>query len=205
MVNYFEKKWEMVRLFSSSSIVICFAPGAMWETPTLAQMPGLRWKEHRSAGPARRAGIRRRRMNIDSVKINTSLIMVREWTIPNGWRMDRGLPQLNGQLSHLWQSLIWRQKAWPGCRRTRFFARRAEISWTTSCQSLVGHSGATLLFPSWPTGPQKQTRVESGDCQGVEGRVESVETKKKRCKTVKNKLKAAQFFQCSLNLNQTSM
>ena len=34
-----------------------------------------------------------------------------------------------------------------------------------------------------------------GGCQGVEGRVESVETKR-RCKTVKNKLKAAEFLQC---------
>jgi serpin B len=35
-----------------------------------------------------------------------------------------------------------------------------------------------------------------GGCQGVEGRVESVETKR-RCKTVKNKLKAAEFLQCT--------
>merc|ERR1712038_983495 len=34
-----------------------------------------------------------------------------------------------------------------------------------------------------------------GGCQGVEGRVESVATKR-RCKTVKNKLKAAEFLQC---------
>jgi len=34
-----------------------------------------------------------------------------------------------------------------------------------------------------------------GGCQGVEGRVESVQTKR-RCKTVKNKLKAAEFLQC---------
>merc|ERR1712165_453201 len=34
-----------------------------------------------------------------------------------------------------------------------------------------------------------------GGCQGVEGRVESRETKT-RCKTVKNKLKAAEFLQC---------
>merc|ERR1712117_519879 len=34
-----------------------------------------------------------------------------------------------------------------------------------------------------------------GGCEGVEGRVESVETKR-RCKTVKNKLKAAEFLQC---------
>merc|ERR1711910_198273 len=34
-----------------------------------------------------------------------------------------------------------------------------------------------------------------GGCQGVEGRVESVQTKR-RCKTVKNKLKAAKFLQC---------
>merc|ERR1712218_64234 len=34
-----------------------------------------------------------------------------------------------------------------------------------------------------------------GGCQGVEGRVESVATKR-RCKTVKNKLKAAEFPQC---------
>jgi len=35
-----------------------------------------------------------------------------------------------------------------------------------------------------------------GGCQGVEGRVESVQTKR-RCKTVKNKLKAAEFLQCT--------
>merc|ERR1711963_206603 len=34
-----------------------------------------------------------------------------------------------------------------------------------------------------------------GGCQGVEGRVESVQTKR-RCKTIKNKLKAAEFLQC---------
>merc|ERR1712038_373350 len=34
-----------------------------------------------------------------------------------------------------------------------------------------------------------------GGCQGVEGRVGSVQTKR-RCKTVKNKLKAAEFLQC---------
>merc|ERR1712110_1180811 len=34
-----------------------------------------------------------------------------------------------------------------------------------------------------------------GGCQGVAGRVESVQTKR-RCKTVKNKLKAAEFLQC---------
>merc|ERR1712223_1015483 len=34
-----------------------------------------------------------------------------------------------------------------------------------------------------------------GGCQGVEGRVASVQTKR-RCKTVKNKLKAAEFLQC---------
>merc|ERR1712177_160506 len=34
-----------------------------------------------------------------------------------------------------------------------------------------------------------------GGCQGVEGRVESVQTKR-RCKTVKNELKAAEFLQC---------
>merc|ERR1711962_505503 len=34
-----------------------------------------------------------------------------------------------------------------------------------------------------------------GGCQGVEGRVESVQTKR-RCKTVKNKLEAAEFLQC---------
>ena len=113
MVNYFEKNGKWSDSFVPPLLLsVLNSPGAMWETPTLAQMPGLRWKEHRSAGPARRAGIRRRRMNIDSVRINTSLIIVREWTIPNGWRIDRGLPQLNGQLSHLWQSLIWRQKAW---------------------------------------------------------------------------------------------
>ena len=113
MVNKFEKNGKWSDSFVPPLLLsVLNSPGAMWETPTLAQMPGLRWKEHRSAGPARRAGIRRRRMNIDNVKINTSLIMVREWTIPNGWRMDRRLPQLNGQLSHLWQSWIWRQKAW---------------------------------------------------------------------------------------------
>ena len=35
-----------------------------------------------------------------------------------------------------------------------------------------------------------------GGCQGVEGRVESVQTKKRRCKTVENKLNAADFLQC---------
>merc|ERR1712213_210279 len=35
----------------------------------------------------------------------------------------------------------------------------------------------------------------AGGCQGVEGRVESVQTKR-RCKTIKNKLKAAEFLQC---------
>lgn len=36
-----------------------------------------------------------------------------------------------------------------------------------------------------------------GGCKGVEDRVETPETKKK-CKTIKNKLKAAEFLQCSL-------
>merc|ERR1712203_1336213 len=49
-----------------------------------------------------------------------------------------------------------------GCGRTELFARRAETSSTTSCQSLAGHSGVTLRLPSWSTGLQRQTQVESG-------------------------------------------
>merc|ERR1711971_1483708 len=49
-----------------------------------------------------------------------------------------------------------------GCGRTVLFARRAKISSTTSCQSLVAHSGATMQLPNWPTGLQKQTPVASG-------------------------------------------
>merc|ERR1712066_280163 len=49
-----------------------------------------------------------------------------------------------------------------GCERTGLSARRAEISSTTLCQNLAAHSGATLQLLSWLTGPQKQTRVESG-------------------------------------------
>merc|ERR1712233_216890 len=49
-----------------------------------------------------------------------------------------------------------------GYVRTGLFARRAKTSSITSCQSLAGLSGATLLLPSWQTGPQKQTQVESG-------------------------------------------
>jgi len=49
-----------------------------------------------------------------------------------------------------------------GCERTGLFVRRAKTSSITSCQSLAGISGATLLPPSWQTGPQKQTQVELG-------------------------------------------
>merc|ERR1712025_401841 len=49
-----------------------------------------------------------------------------------------------------------------GYVRTGLFVRRVKTSSITSCQSLAGISGATLLLPSWQTGPQKQTQVESG-------------------------------------------
>merc|ERR1712112_768509 len=49
-----------------------------------------------------------------------------------------------------------------GYVRTGLFARRVKTSSITSCQSLAGISGATLLLPSWQTGPQKQTQVELG-------------------------------------------
>merc|ERR1712099_176996 len=64
-----------------------------------------------------------------------------------------------------------RARSLTGCERTELSAKRAKTSSTTSNSSGVG------------------------GCQGVEGRVESVQTKR-RCKTVKNKLKAAEFLQC---------
>merc|ERR1711913_96754 len=72
-------------------------------------------------------------------------------TSPTHWTTQPSVTKLNPKARSL-----------TGCGRTGLSARRAEISSTTLCQSLAAHSGATLQLPSWPTGPQKQTRVESG-------------------------------------------
>merc|ERR1712088_14813 len=72
-------------------------------------------------------------------------------TSPTRWTTQSSVTKLNPKARSL-----------TGCGRTELFARRAETSSTISCQSLVELSGATLQLPSWPTGPQKQTQVESG-------------------------------------------
>merc|ERR1712130_606649 len=72
-------------------------------------------------------------------------------TSPTRWTTQSSVTKLHPKARNL-----------TGYVRTGLFARRAKTSSITSCQSLVGLSGATLLLPSWQTGPQKQTQVESG-------------------------------------------
>merc|ERR1739842_201303 len=72
-------------------------------------------------------------------------------TSPTRWTTQSSVTKLNQKARSL-----------TGCGRTALFARRAKTSSTTSSQSLVGNSGATLQLPSWTTGLQKQTRAEWG-------------------------------------------
>merc|ERR1719367_890693 len=72
-------------------------------------------------------------------------------TSPTRWTTQSSVTKLNPKARSL-----------TGYVRTGLFVRRAEISSITSCQSLAGISGATLLPPSWQTGPQKQSQVELG-------------------------------------------
>merc|ERR1719151_186757 len=72
-------------------------------------------------------------------------------TSPTRWTTQSSVTKLNPKARSL-----------TGCGRTGLFARRAKTSSTTSSQSLVELSGATMQLPSWMTGLQKQTRVEWG-------------------------------------------
>merc|ERR1712203_1072968 len=90
-------------------------------------------------------------------------------TSPTRWTTQSSVTKLNPKARSL-----------TGCGRTELFARRAETSSTTSCQSLAGHSGVTLR-PQLADWSAEANSSGVGGCEGVEGRVESVETKR-RCK-----------------------
>merc|ERR1711884_159498 len=86
------------------------------------------------------------------------------------------------------KKLDWLRKNRALCEESRDFFDNFQ---SKSCGSLWCDYAAPQLA-AW-TAEANSSGV--GGCQGVEGRVESVQTKR-RCKTVKNKLKAAEFLQC---------
>merc|ERR1712209_189046 len=86
------------------------------------------------------------------------------------------------------KKLDWLRKNRALCEESKDFFDNFQAK---SCGSLWCDYAAPLLA-DW-TAEANSSGV--GGCQGVEGRVESVQTKR-RCKTVKNKLKAAEFLQC---------
>merc|ERR1712168_1035536 len=86
------------------------------------------------------------------------------------------------------KKLDWLRKNRALCEESKDFFHNFQ---SKSCGSLWCDYAASQLA-DW-TAEANSSGV--GGCQGVEGRVESVQTKR-RCKTVKNKLKAAEFLQC---------
>merc|ERR1712223_1049443 len=86
------------------------------------------------------------------------------------------------------KKLDWLRKNRALCEESKDFFDNFQ---SKSCGSLWCDYAAPQLA-DWSA---ESTSSGIGGCQGVEGRVESRETKT-RCKTVKNKLKAAEFLQC---------
>merc|ERR1712117_517186 len=86
------------------------------------------------------------------------------------------------------KKLDWLRKNRALCEESKDFFDNFQ---SKSCGSLWCDYAAPQLA-DWTA---EANSIGVGGCQGVEGRVESVQTKR-RCKTVKNKLKAAEFLQC---------
>merc|ERR1712020_615314 len=86
------------------------------------------------------------------------------------------------------KKLDWLRKNRALCEESRDFFNNFM---SNSCESLWCDFAAPQLA-DWSA---ETNSSGVGGCQGVEGRVESVQTKR-RCKTIKNKLKAAEFLQC---------
>merc|ERR1712020_624803 len=86
------------------------------------------------------------------------------------------------------KKLDWLRKNRALCEESRDFFNNFM---SNSCESLWCDFAAPQLA-DWSA---EANSSGVGGCQGVEGRVESVQTKR-RCKTVKNKVKAAEFLQC---------
>ena len=80
----------------------------------------------------------------------------------------------------------WLRKNRALCKESKDFI---DIFISKSCGELWCDFAAPQL-DDW------SAEAASSDCQDIEGEYESVETKR-RCKTVKNKLKAAEFLQCT--------
>merc|ERR1711992_83155 len=86
------------------------------------------------------------------------------------------------------KKLDWLRKNRALCEESRDFF---DNFMSKSC----GSAWCDHAAPQLDDGFAESNSSGAGGCQGVEGRVESRETKR-RCKTVKNKLKAAEFLQC---------
>merc|ERR1712130_745538 len=80
-------------------------------------------------------------------------------------------------------------------RKNRALCEESKDFFDNSMSKSCGDLWCDFAAPQLADWSEEANSSGVGGCQGVEGRVESVQTKR-RCKTVKNKLKAAEFLQC---------
>merc|ERR1711936_862599 len=105
-----------------------------------------------------------------------------------------GLPQLLDN-SNICNKVETEGKKLDWLRKNRALCEESRDFFDNFMSKSCGSAWCDHAAPQLDDWFAESTSSGIGGCQGVEGRVESVATKR-RCKTVKNKLKAAEFLQC---------